>query len=116
MDVSRTLLAAPDARALLVTMTRTSQLRTGVLALFLAAGSLTCDDVTPPDGAGAIEIAERQQPDGSRGPGTARTHSSCLVTDDAGDPLAGVSVSWSAQGGGSVRPRRSRPAPTDLPP
>lgn len=83
-------------------MTRISQLRSGALAILLAAGSLTCSDVTPPSGtATAIEMTG----------GNAQTAAVSqplpnplvvLVTDDNGEPVEGVTVSWSAQGGGGV--------------
>jgi hypothetical protein len=83
-------------------MTRISQLRSGALAILLAAGSLTCNDVTPPSGeASAIEMAGGNDQ-------TAAVNQPLpnslivLVTDDNGEPVEGVSVSWSAQGGGSV--------------
>ncbi|MEA2723529.1 MAG: hypothetical protein QOH59_1300 [Gemmatimonadales bacterium] len=82
-------------------MTRTSQLRSGVLALFLAAGSLTCGGVTPPPGGGAVAMVDgnnQTAPAGQALPNPLVV----VVTDDNGDPMAGVSVSWSAQGGGTV--------------
>lgn len=89
-------------RAPLVTMTRISQLRTGVLALLLAAGSLTCGGVTPPpDGANVIQMAGGNEQTAPVGQPLANPLT-VSVTDDAGDPVAGVSVGWSAQGGGSV--------------
>ncbi len=83
-------------------MTRISQLRTGVLALFLAAGSLTCSGVTPPpDGTNVIAIASGNEQAAPVGQPLADPLV-VAVKDAAGDPVQGVSVSWSAQGGGSV--------------
>ena len=84
-------------------MTRISQLRTGALAALLAAGSLTCGEgiAPPPEGAKTIEMAGgtgQTAPVGQSLPNPLVV----VVTDDAGAPVEGVSVSWSAQGGGSV--------------
>ncbi|MBA3759851.1 MAG: DUF1929 domain-containing protein [Gemmatimonadales bacterium] len=87
-----------------MTMTRISQLRTGALALSLAAGSLTCGGVTPPpDAATTIEMAAGNGQTGSVGQALP-SPLVALVTDDNGSPVAGVSVSWAAQSGGSVSP------------
>ncbi len=85
-------------------MTRISQLRTGALALSLAAGSLTCGGVTPPpDAATTIEMAAGNGQTGTVGQALPNPLVA-LVTDDNGSPVAGVSVSWAAQSGGSVSP------------
>ena len=71
--------------------------------MLLAAGSLTCggENVGPPPEATAIEMVSGSPQTGSIGEQLAAPLV-VLVTDDQGDPVAGVSVSWAAQGGGSV--------------
>lgn len=82
-------------------MTRISQLRTGVLAVFLAGGSLTCGGVTPPPDGNVIDMAAGNQQTAPVGQPLADPLV-VAVRDAGGDPVQGVSVSWSAQGGGSV--------------
>ncbi|MGI8818849.1 MAG: Ig-like domain-containing protein, partial [Gemmatimonadales bacterium] len=83
-------------------MTRISQLGTYALLLSLAAGTLTCGGVTPPpDTATTIEMAAGNGQTGTVGQALP-SPLVALVTDDNGSPVAGVSVSWAAQSGGSV--------------
>ncbi len=84
-------------------MTRISQLRTGALAAFLAAGSLTCGEgiTPPPDVAKTIAMAGGNDQTGPVGLPLS-SPLAVVVTDAAGQPVEGVGVSWSAQGGGSV--------------
>ena len=87
----------------MVTMTRISQLRSGALAVLLAAGSLTCGGgITPPPEAKAIGMAAGDGQNGVVGQPLASALV-VLVTDDKGDPVNNVTVTWAAaQGGGSV--------------
>jgi hypothetical protein len=90
-------------------MTRTAQLRSGALAVLLAAGSLTCggESVTPPPDAKAIEMAGGDGQSGLVGQPLA-SPLVVLVTDDQGDPVKDMTVRWDAQGGGSVSAETSK--------
>src|SRR3954471_21665542 len=85
-----------------VTMTRLQQLCFPALIALLAVSSLRCsgDNIAPPnakaiaDAGGNGQIGQVGQPLASP--------LIVIVTDDAGNPVEGVSVSWSAQNGGSV--------------
>jgi hypothetical protein len=85
-------------------MTRISQLRSVALAAFLAIGSLTCggESITPPPpDAKAIEMVNGNGQSGVAGQPLA-SPLVVRVTDDNSDPVKDVTVSWEAQGGGSV--------------
>jgi hypothetical protein len=84
-------------------MTRISQLRSGALALFLAAGSLTCGEKVGPTVATDIESVSGSDQTGTVGSVLANPLV-VLVTDASGDAVPDQSVSWAAQGGGSVTP------------
>jgi hypothetical protein len=83
-------------------MTRLQQLRFPALIALLAVSSLRCsgDNIEPPN---AKAIAE-DGGDGQIGQvGQPLVNPLVVVvTDDAGDPVENVTVSWSAQNGGSV--------------
>jgi hypothetical protein len=82
-------------------MTRTQQIRTWTVATILAVSSLRCgDNIAPPD-AKAINAVSGNGQTGAGGQ-TLPAALVVLVTDNAGGPVAGVSVRWDAQGGGSV--------------
>lgn len=92
----------------MVKMTRFSQLRSGALAVLLAAGSLTCGGgITPPPEAKAIAIAAGDSQNGVVGRPLA-SPLVVLVTDDKGDPVNRVTVTWAAEGGGSVSAETSK--------
>jgi hypothetical protein len=83
-------------------MNRIQQLRIWTVAAVLAASSLRCggDNLQPPD-AKAIEAVSGM--DQSAAPGqTLPAPLVVKVTDNAGGPVADVTVSWAAQGGGTV--------------
>jgi galactose oxidase len=82
-------------------MTRISQLRSGTLALLLAAGSLTCGENVQPTTATDIEAFAGNGQTGTAGLALP-TPLTVLVTDGAGNAVPGVTVNWAAQGGGSV--------------
>jgi len=82
-------------------MTRLSQLRTGAIALFLAAGSLTCGENVGPTVATNIEYVSGNEQTGRIG-STLPDPLTVLVKDASGNAVPGVSVSWAAQDGGSV--------------
>jgi len=86
-------------------MTRLRKLNLAALAALLASASVQCGggDVGPPPNAASIEMA------GGNGQaaqvGTPLPNPvTVLVTDDAGDPVSGVTVQWSVDGGGDVSP------------
>jgi hypothetical protein len=86
-------------------MTRLRKLNLAVLATLIASVSVRCGggDVGPPPDAASIEMA------GGNGQaaqvGTPLPNPvTVLVTDDAGDPVSGVTVQWSVDGGGDVSP------------
>jgi hypothetical protein len=89
-------------------MTRLRKLNLAALAILFAAVSVQCNggDVGPQPTAAAIEMAGG---DGQSAPVGAPLPNPLvvLVTDDAGDPVAGVTVQWSASGGGAVSPASS---------
>ncbi|HEX6107597.1 MAG TPA: Ig-like domain-containing protein, partial [Gemmatimonadales bacterium] len=83
-------------------MTRLKRLRFWTVAGLLALGSLRCSDgsVNPPS-ASAIEMVAGDQQNGLvnqplPAPLVVR------VLDESGDPVSGITVHWSASGGGSV--------------
>src|SRR3954468_24524449 len=82
-------------------MNRRRQIRNWLLAGLLAVSALRCGDNVAPPNAKAIAMASGN---GQSGPVQQPLPNPLvvLVTDDAGNPVAGVSVHWSAQGGGSV--------------
>lgn len=81
-------------------MTR-PRLRYAVLAAILAAGTLRCGENNQPPSASSIEMAGGDGQVGVVGEPLANPLT-VLVTDEAGNPVEGVSVSWDATGGGSV--------------
>ena len=82
-------------------MKSSKQIRNWLLAGLLAASALRCGDNVGPPNAKAIQMAGG---DGQTAAVQAPLPNPLmvLVTDDAGNPVAGVTVQWSAQGGGSV--------------
>lgn len=88
-------------------MTRISQLRTGAIAVLLAAGSLTCGENVAPTTATDIEPFGGDGQTGAAGSALA-TPLTVAVTDGSGNAVPGVSVSWTAQGGGSVSSATSK--------
>jgi len=83
-------------------MTRLQHFRLPALIALLALGSLRCTDKVDPDPVpSAIELLDGDNQSGPVGQALANPLV-VLVTDDAGNPVEGVSVSWTAQGGGSV--------------
>lgn len=84
-------------------MTRLQPARFSLLVVLLAAASLRCsgDNIGPGPEAAAIEMLEGSQQTGTVGlPLPAGLVVG--VTDDTGEPVEGVSVSWSAQDGGTL--------------
>jgi hypothetical protein len=85
-------------------MTRLRKLNFAALAALIAAISVQCGgDTGPPSDASTIEMAggnEQVAPAGDPLPNPLVV----LVTDDAGDPVEGVTVQWAADGGGGVSP------------
>lgn len=82
-------------------MTPFSKLRIWVVAGLLAASSLRCNDgsnTTAPTDIGMLSGDQQTARVGQPLPAPLVVR----VTDAAGAPVAGVSVSWAAQGGGSV--------------
>ncbi len=83
------------------------KLQTGLIPRFgfllLAAATLRCSDGTidPPGGAARIELVSGNEQDATVGT-TLPDPLLVRVTDENGDPVAGVAVAWEAQGGGSV--------------
>jgi hypothetical protein len=83
-------------------MTRLQPLRFSVLVALLAASSLRCSgDNIGPQTPTTIAEAGGDGQNGMVGQPLANPLV-VLVTDDAGNPVSDVTVSWSAQGGGSV--------------
>ncbi len=84
-------------------MTRIQHLRLPALIALLAISSLRCSDnkIDPDPIATTIEMFDGDDQSGPAGLPLAEPLV-VLVTDDEGDPVSGVSVSWTAQGGGSV--------------
>jgi galactose oxidase-like protein/Big-like domain-containing protein len=82
-------------------MTRISQLRSGALALLLAIGSLTCGEPIGPTVATDIESVSGNGQTGRVG-SVLPNPLTVSVTDESGNAVPGQSVSWVAQGGGSV--------------
>jgi hypothetical protein len=80
-------------------MTRFQQLRLTALAGFLAFASLRCsENVDPPAVATDIEMLDGNNQTGPVGE-LLPNPLVVLVTDESGNPVEGVSVTWSAQGG-----------------
>ena len=80
-------------------MTRFQHLRFAALATFLALASLRCTEkVGPEPVATDIEMLEGDNQTGHVGELLA-SPLVVLVTDESGNPVEGVSVTWSAQGG-----------------
>ena len=86
----------------MVIMTPFQPLRFTVLVVLLAAGSLRCsgDNIGPQTPTTIAEAGGNQQ-GGTVGQALPNPLI-VLVTDEAGNPTSNVSVTWSAQGGGSV--------------
>ncbi|HJR16191.1 MAG TPA: galactose oxidase-like domain-containing protein [Gemmatimonadales bacterium] len=86
-----------------VNMTRLKPLRFSLFVAVLAATSLRCsgDNIGPDPDAAAIAEAGGNGQTGTVGL-PLPSPLVVLVTDDEGNPVANVGVSWSAQGGGSV--------------
>jgi hypothetical protein len=87
--------------------------RSWAIAILLAASSLSCGDddpVTPPlaTPSAIVKIAGDEQ--AGRVSQVVPEPLVVQVLDQAGNPVAGVSVTWVAQGGGSVSPET---VPTD---
>ena len=85
-------------------MTRLRKLNFAALAALLASISVQCGGETgPPSDPSAIEMAGG---DGQVAPAGASLPNPLvvLVTDEAGDPVEGVTVQWTATGGGGVTP------------
>jgi galactose oxidase-like protein/Kelch motif protein len=83
-------------------MTRIQQIRIGTVAVVLAASSLRCggDNLQPPEAKVIQAVSGTGQ---SAAPGQALPAPLVVkVTDNSGGPVAGVTVSWAAQGGGAV--------------
>ena len=82
-----------------VNMTRFHQLRLTALAVFLALASLRCsENVDPPAVATDIEMLDGNNQTGEVGE-LLPNPLVVLVTDESGNPVEGVSVTWSPQGG-----------------
>jgi hypothetical protein len=80
-------------------MTRFQQLRLTALAGFLALASLRCsENVDPPPVATDIEMLDGNNQTGPVGE-LLPNPLVVLVTDESGNPVEGVSVTWSAQSG-----------------
>src|SRR4051812_43223010 len=86
----------------MVIMTRYQTLRFPILVALLAISSLRCsgDNVGPPD---ATTIGEASGNGQTGQVGQPLPNPLVVnVTNDVGSPVEGVTVSWSAEGGGSV--------------
>ncbi|HET6778923.1 MAG TPA: Ig-like domain-containing protein, partial [Gemmatimonadales bacterium] len=80
-------------------MTRFQHLRLAALAAFLALASLRCSDKVDPDPVATnIEMLDGNGQTGQVGE-LLPNPLVVLVTDESGNPVEGVSVTWSAQGG-----------------
>jgi hypothetical protein len=87
-----------------VIMKRFRKLNLAALAALLAAVTVQCGkDVGPPPDATSIEMAGGNGQAAQVGT-TLPSPLTVLVTDDAGDPVSGVTVQWSVGGGGDVSP------------
>ncbi|MBA3553342.1 MAG: DUF1929 domain-containing protein [Gemmatimonadales bacterium] len=82
-------------------MTRFRQLRLPAFVALLAALSLRCGENVQPRTPSAIEMADGDGQNGLVGQVLADPLV-VLVTDQEGDPIAGVEVQWDANGAGSV--------------
>lgn len=84
-------------------MTRFQAVRLAVLVGFIAATSLRCsgDNIGPQPDATSIAEAGGNGQSGTVGQ-PLPTPLAVVVTDDEGNPVGNVSVTWSVQGGGSV--------------
>ena len=82
-------------------MIQLRQLRVPALMALLALGSLRCSDKTEPPQPSTIEKMDGDQQTAPVGT-VLPTPLVVLVLDDQGDPVQGVSVSWSTQSGGSL--------------
>lgn len=84
-------------------MTRLQSFRLPAIVTLLAISSLRCsgDNIGPQPDASAIAMVNGNGQSAQVGEQVPNPLV-VVVTDDAGDPVEGVSVSWSAQGGGSV--------------
>ena len=89
-------------------MTRAQQIRIGTLAAVLAVSSLRCgsDNLGPPNAKAIQAVSGMGQ---SAAPGqTLLAPLVVAVTDASGGAVAGVTVSWAAQGGGTVSSATSK--------
>jgi galactose oxidase-like protein/Big-like domain-containing protein len=85
-------------------MTRLRRLNFAALAALLASISVQCGgDVGPPPDATSIQMAGGNGQAAQVG-APLPSPLTVLVTDDAGDPVSGVTVQWSVGGGGDVSP------------
>ncbi len=86
-------------------MTRLRKLKFAALATLIASVSVQCGggEVGPPPDATTIEMAGGNAQAAQVGT-PLPSPLSVLVTDDAGDPVSGVTVQWSVEGGGDVSP------------
>ena len=85
-------------------MTRLRKLTFAALAALIASLSVQCGrDVGPPSDATSIEMAGGNGQAAQVGT-PLPSPLTVLVTDDAGDPVSGVTVQWSVDGGGGVSP------------
>jgi hypothetical protein len=86
-------------------MKRSARLYPWTFAVLLAASSLCCrdDDQVDPSASNEIRIVAGDGQDG-RVSQVLPEPLVVSVVDESGTPVAGVSVAWAAQGGGSVDP------------
>jgi hypothetical protein len=86
-------------------MKRFRKLNLAALAALIAAVTVQCGDgdVGPPPDAASIEMAGGNGQAAQVGT-PLPSPLTVLVTDDAGDPVSGVTVQWSVGGGGGVSP------------
>src|SRR5919112_3601516 len=85
----------------MVTMSRRRQIRIWLLAGVLAASSLRCGESVEPTTPTDIEMVDGNNQNGVVGQ-PLPSPLVVLVTDTNGNPVPNVSVTWTAQGGGSV--------------
>jgi hypothetical protein len=83
-------------------MTRLQPLRLASIIALIAISSLRCSEVVdPPPDAAAIELVDGNDQSGQIGQPLGQPLI-VAVTDEAGEPVSGVNVSWSLEGGGSL--------------
>jgi hypothetical protein len=90
-------------------MTRLRKLNLAALAAFMASISVQCggEDIGQPPTASAIEMAGGDGQVASVG-APLPNPLVVLVTDDAGDPVEGVTVQWATEGEGDVSPQSAQ--------